>query len=150
MFFLLKIAAYGYKVFHPAISFLNKSSYLASFAEFYYFYIADGAGIEREADDGFHLVETFLATGSGIDVQESELRIRHDFQNMRMPANVEPGRVLLQQMPHARSVAPGVAADVGDEHVHGFAGEAQIERITLPEHGAVYVAMYGTQGFERG
>ncbi len=119
-----------------------------SFSQFYYFHISNFSRLEGEADDGLYLVKTMDSAGTGIDVQEFVFLVGHDFENMRMPANIEFGRFGMDDFPNPLEIPARVPADMGDEHIDPLAFEPQIERKFSSDEGIIDVSIDSFEGFK--
>jgi hypothetical protein len=97
---------------------------------------------------GTNLMKSFISGGSGIDVQAMKFGIKDHFQDMRMAANKQLGRLDFELVPDLGFVPPRIPSDVGHQHIHFLAKKAQRFREHAANDMVVNVAVHGFQGFE--
>ena len=93
-------------------------------------------------------MEPFVPGCSRIDVQTMEFRIKDNFQDMRVAANKQLGRLDFELVPDLGFVPARITADVCHQHLYFLAKEA-LRFGKHPTHNMVVdVAINGFQGFK--
>lgn len=85
-------------------------------------------------------MESLSTAGTGVDVQKSIFRARHDFEDMRVPTDKEIGWVGLQKRTYTFGVPTRVAADMDHHYFHTGAGKALDFRIATAKLWPIDVA----------
>jgi len=93
-------------------------------------------------------MKTMMATGSGIDVEQIVFFIRHNFQNMGVAANVQPGGVVLKDLPDPFVVSPRITSDMGHKNIDFLAFKAQVFRISYSYFFVIDITINGSEGFK--
>lgn len=70
-----------------------------------------GAGVDGESHQGALGLPAVMARGAGIDVEEAEARVRHDFEDVGMSADHETYALVAQQAFDTGGIASGIASD---------------------------------------
>ena len=92
------------------------------FGEFQDFEVLDVA-VDVEAYEGGFEMETLASGGAGIDVQEVEVVVVHDFEDVAVATDEDVGLEASEGLLEGPGVVSGVASDVGHEDPLAFAGE---------------------------
>lgn len=116
----------------------------SGFSNLYNFQVFEFSLVNRETDKGANRLPALQACGSGVDVQEFQLRVKLYLQDMAVSADKELRGAGVQLLTDARVVLAGIAADVRHQDVGSFAGPAELVGEHTPEVSAVNVSVYGS------
>ena len=85
-----------------------------------------------------------MACGSGIDVEEVEVVVVHDFEDVAVSADEDVGALGEEELFDAGLVVAGIASDMGHDDFEVFAMEDVDFGVLVVHGGVVDIAPYGS------
>lgn len=113
------------------------------FAEFDDFKTADAAVVDGEADECADFLPSVIAGSAGIDMEQTELAVRHDFKDVGVAADHYVDSVGGKEVFDSGGIFPGIAGYVGEpypqtldfENFRFTASAAHVAVVDIAAHG---------------
>ena len=103
------------------------------------------ASINGKTQKGFHLVKAGSAGRPGVQMEKIMLLVKHDLENMRMPADENTRLLPADHFAGMRAVLSRVATDVRDKYFYSLAFEKLVFGIQAADLRPIDVTMNSPQ-----